>query len=224
MDWSLRSCSRLGHLTYAAAEPELRERLHVTTTQGEAWRCLRCGDYVLGAPHGAGPADEAPVLLRGKALRSAFILRLLAVERFVRGLVLLLLGVGVLQFKSRQVSVREVIEHDLSAAKPLFEQIGWDASDSGLIHSIEKALNARGSTLNLIAAFLLVYGAMQVVEGVGLWNMRRWGEYFAVVATAIFLPLEVYELTENVTILKVLVMLVNIAAVVYLLLSKRLFG
>jgi uncharacterized membrane protein (DUF2068 family) len=224
VDWSLRSCARAGHATYAVTEPELRDRLHITTSQGEAWRCLRCGDYVLGEPGGDGPADQAPVLLRGKALRSAFILRLLAVERFVRGLVLLLLGVGVLQFKSRQVSVREVIEHDLSAAKPLFKQIGWNASDSGLIHTIEKALNARGSTLNLIAAFLLIYGVLQVIEGVGLWKMQRWGEYFAVIATAIFLPLEVYELTENATILKAVVLLINIAAVVYLLLSKRLFG
>ena len=53
-----------------------------STPLGEAWRCLRCGCYVLGEPHGSGPAEDAPVLLRGKALRSAFILRLLAIERF----------------------------------------------------------------------------------------------------------------------------------------------
>jgi uncharacterized membrane protein (DUF2068 family) len=224
VDWNLRSCSRAGHVTYAPTEEQYRARLEATTPLGDAWRCLRCGSYVLGDPAGAGPADDAPVLLRGKALRSAFVLRFLAIERFVRGLLILLLGAAILQFKSSQVSVRQLFEKDLSAAKPLFDQLGWNATDSGLIHSIEKALNAKGSTLNLVAAFLLFYGVLQLTEGVGLWLLKRWGEYFAVVATSLFLPLEIYELSEKVTLLRLGAFLLNVAAVLYLLLSKRLFG
>lgn len=224
MDWNLRACSRTGHVTYAPTEDELRDRLLTATPLGDAWRCLRCGDYVLGEPHGSGPAGDAPVLLRGKALRSAFILRLLAIERFVRGALILVLGFAVLQFKSSQVSLRQLFERDLSAAKPLFNQLGWNASDSGLLHSVEKVLNARGSTLDLVAAFLIFYGVLQLVEGVGLWLLKRWGEYFAVVATSVFLPLEIYELTDRVTVLRLVAFIVNVAAVVYLLLSKRLFG
>lgn len=224
MDWNLRACSRSGHVTYRPDEPELRDRLTAQAPLGATWRCLRCGSYVLGEPDGHGPAQDAPVLLRGKALRSAFILRLLAIERFVRGLLILLLGVAVLQFKSSQVGLRQVFERDLSAAKPLLDQVGWNASDSGLIHSVERALNARGSTLDLVAAFLIFYGLLQLVEGTGLWLLKRWGEYFAVVATSIFLPLEIYELSEKVTALRVGAFVLNLAAVVYLLLSKRLFG
>jgi uncharacterized membrane protein (DUF2068 family) len=224
VDWNLRSCSRAGHVTYAPTEEQYRARLEATTPLGDAWRCLRCGSYVLGDPAGAGPADDAPVLLRGKALRSAFVLRFLAIERFARGLLILLLGAAILQFKSSQVSVRQLFEKDLSAAKPLFDQLGWNATDSGLIHSIEKALNAKGSTLDVVAAFLLFYGALQLIEGVGLWLLERWGEYFAVVATSLFLPLEIYELSEKVTLLRVGAFLLNVAAVLYLLLSKRLFG
>jgi uncharacterized membrane protein (DUF2068 family) len=224
VDWNLRSCSRAGHVTCAPAEEQYRARLEATTPLGDAWRCLRCGSYVLGDPAGAGPADDAPVLLRGKALRSAFVLRFLAIERFARGLLILLLGAAILQFKSSQVSVRQLFEKDLSAAKPLFDQLGWNATDSGLIHSIEKALNAKGSTLNLVAAFLLFYGVLQLIEGVGLWLLKRWGEYFAVVATSLFLPLEIYELSEKVTLLRLGAFLLNVAAVLYLLLSKRLFG
>ena len=53
---------------------------------------------------------------------------------------------------------------------------------------------------------------------------KRWGEYFAVVATAAFIPIEVYELVERVTWLRIVALLINIGAVVYLLLTKRLFG
>lgn len=224
MDWNQRSCARHGHVTYAPTEPEYRARLEATTPLGDAWRCLRCGTYVLGDPHGSGPADEAPVLLRGKALRSAFILRALAIERGVRGLILIGLGIAVFRLKSTQVSLKELFERDLGALRPFFNQIHFNVSDSSTIHSIQKVLNAKPSTLNLIAVAILFYGALQIAEGVGLWSLKRWGEYVAVVGTTLFIPLEVYEIVEKVSWLKIAVLIVNLIAVLYLLLSKRLFG
>lgn len=224
LDWNLRTCARKGHVTYAPAEPDFRGKLEAGTPLGAAWRCLRCGTYVLGEPHGAGPADGAPVLLRGKALRSAFILRALALERWVRGTLLVLLSIAVFRLKSTQVTLKELFERDLKSLDPFFRQIHFDVADSSTIHSIEKVLDARPSTLNLIAFGVLVYGLLQVLEGIGLWSLKRWGEYVAVVGTTLFVPLEVYELTEKVSWLKVVVLVVNIAAVLYLLLSKRLFG
>jgi uncharacterized membrane protein (DUF2068 family) len=224
MDWDLRTCSRKGHVTYAATEPAYRAKLEATTPLGDAWRCLRCGTYVLGDPGGNGPAQDAPVLLRGKALRAAFILRALAIERWVRGGVIILLGVAVLRLKSSQVSLKELFDRDLSSLKPFFDQIHFNVTDSSTIHSIQNVLDAKPSTLNLIAAGLFFYGALQILEGVGLWSLKRWGEYVAVVGTTLFVPLEVYELTEKVSWLKIVVLVVNVAAVLYLLLSKRLFG
>lgn len=50
------------------------------------------------------------------------------------------------------------------------------------------------------------------------------GEYFATVATAVFLPLEVRELAKGVTLTRAGAFTINIAAVLYLLLAKYLFG
>lgn len=224
MDWNLRTCARRGHVTYATSEPEFRAKLTADTPLGDAWRCLRCGSYVLGAPSATGPAANAPVLLRGKALRSAFILRALAIERWVRGLVLLLLAAAVFRLKSTQVSIKELFDRDLGSLKPFFRQIHFNVSDSATVRSIQNVLNAKTSTLNLVAFGILVYGLLEVLEGIGLWSLKRWGEYVAVVGTTLFIPLEVYELTEKTSWLKIVVLLVNVAAVLYLLLSKRLFG
>ena len=191
---------------------------------GSAWRCLRCGSYVLGEPHGSGPADDAPVLLRGKALRSAFILRALAIERWFRGVVLALLGIAVLKLKSTQVSLQDLFQKDLKALDPFFRQIHFKVSDSSTITSIEKILHAKSSTLTGIGIALILYAALQILEGVGLWSLKRWGEYVAVVGTTAFIPLEVYEIVDKVSWLKIVILLINIAAVVYLLWSKRLFG
>ena len=224
MDWNLRSCSRHGHVTYAPAEEEFRARLEASTPLGDAWRCLRCGTYVLGDPHGTGPAENAPVLLRGKALRAAFILRALAIERWVRGLIVVLIGVAVFKLKTTQVSLKALFERDLSSLEPFFKQIHFDVKDSSTVNAIMKTLNAKPSTLNLIAFGLLLYGLLQIVEGIGLWSLKRWGEYVAVVGTSLFIPLEVYELVDNATWLKAAAFVVNVAAVVYLVSSKRLFG
>ena len=224
MDWNLRTCARRGHVSYAPSETEYRAKLAATTPLGDAWRCLRCGTYVLGEPHGSGPAEDAPVLLRGKALRSAFILRALAVERWIRGLVLLLLSAAVFRLKSTQVSIKGLFDRDLHALQPFFDQIHFDVSDSATVQSIENVLQAKPSTLNLIAFGILFYGLLQIAEGVGLWSLQRWGEYVAVVGTTLFIPLEIYELTEKISWLKIALLVVNVAAVLYLLLSKRLFG
>ena len=224
MDWNLRTCSRKGHVTYAPDEPEYRAKLAADTPLGDAWRCLRCGAYVLGEPHGSGPAEDAPVLLRGKALRSAFILRALAIERWLRAVVLVLLGVAVLMLRSTQVSLQDLFEKDLHALNPFFRQVHFKVSDSSTIDSIEKLLHAKSSTLTGIGIALILYGALQLAEGIGLWSMQRWGEYVAVVGTTAFIPLEIYEIVDKVSWLKIVILLINVAAVAYLLLSKRLFG
>jgi uncharacterized membrane protein (DUF2068 family) len=224
VNWNLRACARKGHVTYAPTEPEYRAKLEAATPLGEGWRCLRCGDYVLGPPHGGGPAENAPVLLRGNELRSAFILRLLAVERWVRGGIIVLLAVGVLRLESTQVSLQALFQRDVSALRPFFDQIHFNVSDSATIRAIEKVLHTKRSTLSLVAAGLFCYGGLQILEGIGLWSLKRWGEYVAVVGTTVFIPLETYELTEKVTWLRITALVVNVAAVLYLLLSKRLFG
>src|SRR3954468_18548530 len=224
MDWSLRACGRRGHATYAPDEPALRDRLHVQTPVGEAWRCLRCGDFALGPPAGSGPADEAPIVLRDRALRDATILRLLAAERAIRGVIILAIAYGVLRFRSAQDDLREAFERALPAAKPLEEALHVNLTDSAFVHRLQHVLSSKPHTLSLIAAGLVAYAALQLVEGVGLWMLKRWGEYVAVVGTSAFIPLEVYELVERVTLLRVGALVINVAAVVYLVWTKHLFG
>jgi uncharacterized membrane protein (DUF2068 family) len=205
-------------------EAGLAERLTVRTAVGDAWRCLRCGSFVVGTPHGTGPARDAPLVLRGKALRDAFILRLLAVERGVRGVLLLALAYGVYRFDGAKDALNRVFRQDLPLLRPVADRLGVDLQDSGPVHLVQKALATSHGTLELVALGVLAYGLLELLEAVGLWLMRRWGEYVAVVGTGIFIPLEVRELVEQVTWVRVLAFAVNVFAVVYILWTKRLFG
>ncbi|MFF5231639.1 DUF2127 domain-containing protein [Dactylosporangium sp. NPDC000521] len=224
MDWNLRTCARRGHVTYAPDEAPFRERLHATTPVGAAWRCLRCGDFVIGEPQAQGPAEDAPIVLRGRALRDALVLRLLSIERFAKGIVVLLAGYGVYRFRTHRDGVERAFNEDLPLLRPFTDRIGWEFEDSAMIHTIRTVIEAESRTLLWVAIGLMVYGVLQVVEGIGLWMLKRWGEYFAVVATSLGLPVEIYELSEKVTWLRIGALVVNIVAVLYILLSKRLFG
>ena len=223
-DWSVRSCGVKGHVTYRPDESALAVRLRATTVAGEAWRCLRCGSYVPGEPHGAGPAQDAPLVLRGKALKDAFILRLLASERLVRGLLLLALAYGIHRFNGSRDALQRVFNEYLPTLTPVAKKLGIDLQSTGPVRLIDQALHTAHGTLTLVSIGVVAYGALQLLEATGLWLMKRWGEYVAVVGTSIFIPLEVYELLEKVTWLRLLAFAVNIAAVIYLVWSKRLFG
>lgn len=224
MDWNRHVCGLRGHETYAPDEADLAARLHVSTPAGEAWRCLRCGAYVVGQPEASGPADQAPEVPRGRLLRDLVIMRLLAVERALRALLLLLLAIGILRWRGSKDAIEQAFEVEIPILRPLAEQIGWNIDGSWLVRTVREALGLSETTLMWIAIALLAYCALQFAEAYGLWTMKRWGEYLAVVATSVFLPLEIYELTQRVTVLKLGALLVNIAAIVWLLYSKRLFG
>ena len=108
--------------------------------------------------------------------------------------------------------------------RPIADKLHYSLDDSSVVHTIRSVIEASNGTLAAVAIGLLVYGILQFVEATGLWLLKRWGEYFAVVATSLGLPIEIYELTEKVTAFRIGALIINIAAVVYLLLSKRLFG
>lgn len=151
-------------------------------------------------------------------------MRLLAVERAVRGVVLLLLAVGVLKVRASRSELRDAFEKDIPLMRPLADQIGWNIDESKIVRHIDEAFSLSSTTLLWIAVGLAVYALIEFIESFGLWLMRRWGEYFAVIATSVFLPLEIYELTEKVTVLRLGAFIINVAAVTWLLWSKRLFG
>ncbi|HEY2792680.1 MAG TPA: DUF2127 domain-containing protein [Micromonosporaceae bacterium] len=224
MDWNLRSCGRHGHITYVPDEPELRATLHAETPLGEAWRCLRCGDFVLGEPHGRGPAASAPEVRRGRAIRDLVILRLLSVERLIRGLIVLLGAYAVFDFSSNRGSVQKAFDQDLPAVESLAEKFNWNIANSSILTTIQKIIGTDQGTLRWVGVGLIVYGVLQLIEATGLWLLKRWGEYFAAVATSLFIPLEIYEINEKVTWVRIGALLINIGAVVYLVVTKRLFG
>jgi len=62
-----------------------------------------------------------------------------------------------------------------------------------------------------------LYAVVCVVEGTGLVLEKNWAEYFTVILTAMGLPWESYSLMEKFSPYKVVLILINLAVLLYLL-------
>ena len=226
--WDLIGCALSGHETYqptgSPSATALAQHLHIQTPWGVAWRCLRCGSYVVGQPKYRKSLSHAPLVIRGQVLKQTFILRFLAVERGIRAVLLLVLGAAILHFKSSQGSVQRLLESDIPALRTVAKSIGYNLDASPTFHTIRHSLSLGSHALNIAALVVFAYAAILGAETVGLWLIKRWGEYFSAIATSVFIPLEIYEIHHHMSILKVCALAINIGAVVYLLITKRLFG
>ena len=60
-----------------------------------------------------------------------------------------------------------------------------------------------------------------MIEGIGLWHEARWAEYLTVVASSLLVPIEVYELVQKLTVPRAAALVVNLAAVAYLVWRLR---
>ena len=82
---------------------------------------------------------------------------------------------------------------------------------------VEAAAHMNDSRLRWLAALAFVYSVVRFVEAYGLWHMRAWAEWFAILSGCIYLPIELYELIKEPTHLRGLVLFFNALIVAYLL-------
>ena len=67
----------------------------------------------------------------------------------------------------------------------------------------------------------LLYAGLFLAEGTGLWLRKRWGEWLTVIITSSLVPVEVYEIHRHPSWAKVVVLILNVAIVVYLIYHIR---
>ena len=86
---------------------------------------------------------------------------------------------------------------------------------------VQKILSLDERHLRAFSAGMIVYACVFVVEGVGLILKKVWAEWFTVIVTASFVPLEVYEIARRPGAIRIAALAVNLAIVGYLVARLR---
>jgi uncharacterized membrane protein (DUF2068 family) len=144
--------------------------------------------------------------------RSRRVLKLIAAERAVRGVLLLAAGVYLLTHLNKDfghLADRVMRAIELDPRRPFLHRI------------VDYLHHLHASEIKVAALLALGYGALELVEGTGLWLDQLWAEYLTVVATSLLIPVEFYELVRRPTALKAAGIAVNLAIVAYLAVLLR---
>src|SRR5437868_6401088 len=139
-------------------------------------------------------------------------LLLIAIFKGIKGLLLLILGVGCLRLLHKDVQT--VCENCIN----LFR---IDPENRYVAALLAKAGWVDDHKLEELSALTLVYAALFLTEGIGLFMEKRWAEWLSIIATASLIPIEVYELIKQITLIKTGLLIVNVAIVGYLIVMVR---
>lgn len=90
--------------------------------------------------------------------------------------------------------------------------------DNRHIHAaIAKVTGLSPRRLHELSIGTFAYASLFAVEGIGLVLRLRWAEYLTVISTSGLLPVEIYELIHRPRPAKAIILVVNVAIVVYLI-------
>jgi uncharacterized membrane protein (DUF2068 family) len=139
-------------------------------------------------------------------------LMLIAAFKLLKGFVLLAVAIGALRLLHRDLA--GVVDHWVNAFRvdPHNRYLNWLLAKLPMIDDRK---------LKELSVGTFIYSAVFLTEGVGLALHKRWAEYFTIITTSSFLPLEVYELIHHATIAKGLALAINIVVVIYLVRELR---
>ena len=228
--YELIVCGLRGHVLIGTNAAEIRptDAPFVREFADMRWyRCLRCDAWVPLPPPVKTklrypPERDEIELPCAAALRDKIVLRLIAVDRAIHFVILGALAALAFVLASD----RTRIDSFVTRLNSYFfgTRTGKHPPAHGFVHEVERLLTLDTTTFRLIGIAAAAYALLEGAEAYGLWRQRRWAEYLTFVATTLFVPYEIYELVDKITVIRVGAFALNLAILVYLLFAKRLFG
>jgi uncharacterized membrane protein (DUF2068 family) len=140
------------------------------------------------------------------------LVRVIAVFKLLKAILMIAVGVGTLKLLHRDVA--SVLEHWVT-------MLGLDPGNEYIARLLEKAANLSPNKIKGLGIVSFIYAGLFLTEGIGLWLVKRWAEWFTIIITSSLVPFEVYEIHRHPTPIKILVLVINVAVVGYLLYRIR---
>ncbi|MFA6470589.1 MAG: DUF2127 domain-containing protein [Candidatus Latescibacterota bacterium] len=125
-----------------------------------------------------------------------------------KGLLVLVVGLGLLS----------LIQHNLEVeAEDIVLFLNLNPAHKFPQIFINTLSHMEDPQLLLLSISALMYAVLRFIEAGGLWLDKVWAEWLAIIADSLFMPMEIFEIIMRVTVFRVMILLLNIAIVVFLL-------
>jgi uncharacterized membrane protein (DUF2068 family) len=158
-------------------------------------------------------ARQEGTLVRAGTRHNRWIV-LIGAFKLAQALLFVLVGIGAIRLLHRDLV--GVVEH-------FIYQLRFINPEGRLVNLIlVKVALIDPHRLRQISAAIFVIAAMDALEGTGLVLEQAWAEFVTLTLTAALLPLELWELLRRVTWMKVGLIVINLAVVVYLAFYVRM--
>lgn len=146
--------------------------------------------------------------------RQGLLLRAIAVFKFVKAALLIATGIGALHLVKMDV---------FAYASYLVGKYHLNPGNHFVAQVLARTADVTPRRLHELGIVAFVYSGLFLAEGIGLWSLKRWGEWITVVITGSLLPFEIYELWHRLTWPRATVLILN-AAIVWYLVRALSFG
>lgn len=134
-------------------------------------------------------------------------IHLISLEKTIKAIVLIVVGLKLLS----------LVNQDVHAwASDFVTRHGIDITNRYVHSALEKLVGVDNSQIVTWSSIAFFYSCVLLIEATGLWLQKRWAEYFTAISTGLLLPIEIYEIYERFTWVRVAILLINIFIVWYL--------
>jgi uncharacterized membrane protein (DUF2068 family) len=141
------------------------------------------------------------------------LIRVIAVFKLLKAAVFIVLALGALKLVHTDVA---------SFLEEWVLKVGLNPGGRYIGRALLEAANLTPNRIKDIAVGSLIYAALFLTEGIGLWMVKRWAEWMTIILTSSLVPLEVYEIFRHPNVTKVIVLSINLALVAYLIYRVRM--
>jgi uncharacterized membrane protein (DUF2068 family) len=136
------------------------------------------------------------------------VVRLIALFKLLKSILLIAFGLSAFHLLHKDVA---------SVAEHWVKLFGLDPGNRYVDLALQKAGDLTPDRIKSLGVVSFIYAGLFLTEGIGLWLVKRWAEWFSVIITTSLVPLEIYEIHRHPSALKILVLILNIAVVGYLI-------
>ena len=138
-------------------------------------------------------------------------LKAIALIKIFRGTVALIVGIALLLEGSSLVDQYKIQV-----------MVAERAQDPAMYLLLKSLKYINQTVITSIGVLALILAAIRYIEAIGLWHKKKWAEWLVLFTTLVFIPFEIFHLTQGFNVLIVFILIVNIAICIYLLYMLQL--